>query len=92
VYIFFERIEPFDRNTQPVPPLPATPVERHPPLSRRRRYAHTFSAGRHLKLVRGADGQNRWRVVPDGAIVHFGKQRSAYVKWKGSSFKRKTTS
>jgi hypothetical protein len=61
------------RPTEPARAIPAVPIK---PKSRRRRYAHTFSAGRHLKLIRSASGKMKWRRVPDGAIVHFGKQYS----------------
>lgn len=80
MFVFFEKVVYFDKNTLPVAPLPAVPANKIKPLSRRRRYAHTFSAGRQLKLVRGASGQNRWRIVPDGAIVHYGKQYSKNSK------------
>lgn len=80
MFIFFEKAEYFDKNTQPVAATPAAPAEKIRPQAKRRRYAHTFSAGRRLKIVRGASGQNRWRVVPDGAIVHYGKQFSHNAK------------
>lgn len=71
----------FDVDQQPVPPEPPEKPEKVKPIRRRRRYAHKFSAGRTRKLVRGANGQNRWRKVPDGAIVFFGK-RQLYFKNK----------
>lgn len=80
MYIFFEKVEYFDRNTQPVPASPAVSAIKIQPKNKRRRYAHTFSAGRRLKLIRSASGQNKWRIVPDGAIVHFGKQFSHNTK------------
>lgn len=80
MYVFFEKVQYFDKKTLPVEPLPANPPNKLKPLAKRRRYSHTFSAGRHLKLVRGASGQNRWRIVPDGAIVHYGKQYSHNTK------------
>lgn len=86
-FIFFEKVAYFDKNTAPVEPLRAVPAEKIHPLAKRRRYAHTFSAGRRLKLVRGASGQNRWRVVPDGAIVHYGKMYSHNTKKRVSKKK-----
>lgn len=82
--MFFEKVEYFDKNTQPVAPLKSVPPEKIKPQAKRRRYAHTFSAGRRLKLVRGASGQNRWRIVPDGAIVHYGKMYSHNTKKRSS--------
>lgn len=87
VYVFFEKTTYFDNNTQPVAPLQNVPAVKIKPQARRRRYAHTFSAGRRLKLVRGASGQNRWRVVPDGAIVHYGKMYSHNTKKRASKKK-----
>ena len=84
MFLFFEKVEYFDKNTQPVEAIPASPANKLHPLSRRRRYSHTFSAGRRLKLVRGASGQNRWRIVPDGAVVHYGKQYSHNTKKRSS--------
>jgi hypothetical protein len=86
-FLFFEKVAYFDKNTLPVSPLAAIPPERIKPLAKRRRYAHTFSSGRRLKLVRGVSGQNRWRVVPDGAIVHYGKQFSKNKKKRVSKKK-----
>lgn len=78
MFVFFERakVDPFDDDTRPTSAVKPLPPERHHALAKRRRYAHTFSAGRQLKKVRGKNGQNRWRVVPDFAIVHYGKQFS----------------
>lgn len=45
-------------------------------LARRRRYSHTFSAGRRAKLVTNKAGRAKWRRVPDGALVHYGKTNS----------------
>jgi hypothetical protein len=85
MYIFFTEVEAtvgpaptvktFDDDTRPTGPVPPEPSDVIRPKATRRRYSHTFSAGRRLKLVRGANGQNRWRIVPDAAIVHYGKQQ-----------------
>jgi len=82
LFIFFEKTETkfFDKNTQPVGMRHAVPPEKITVKAKRRRYAHTFSAGRHLKLVRSVSGQNHWRLVPDGAVVHYGKQYSHNTK------------
>lgn len=80
MFLFFEKVEYFDKNTQPVEPMKPIPAEKIKPQAKRRRYAHAFSAGRKLKRVRGASGQNRWRVVPDGAVVFYGKQYSHNTK------------
>lgn len=66
----------FDIDQRPKALLQPEPSVSIGPIARRRRYSHTFSAGRHLKLIRSASGKMRWRRVPDGAIVHFGKQYS----------------
>lgn len=80
MFIFFEKAQPFDVDTRPQEPIPAAPANRIQPIRRRRKYSHKFSAGRNLKLVRGANGQNRWRLVPDASIVFYGKQDSKNTK------------
>jgi hypothetical protein len=66
----------FDNDTRPVAPLPAATSVDIKPISRRRRYAHDFSAGRQLKRITNAKGITVWRRVPDAAIVFYGKQLS----------------
>ena len=66
----------FDGDQRPIPPSKPIPATKVVSTSKRRRYSHTFSAGRHLKLIRSASGHMRWRRVPDSAIVHYGKQYS----------------
>lgn len=66
----------FDRDTRPVEPVKSVGPEPAQKVARRRRYSHTFSAGRQRKLIRDTKGRNKWRIVPDGAVVHYGKQLS----------------
>lgn len=73
--MLIERLRFFDKDTSPKQPLEAEKPEPVEKLARRRNYAHTFSAGRKFKLVRGANGHQRWRRLPDGAIVHYGKNQ-----------------
>jgi hypothetical protein len=73
--MLIERFKFFDKDTRPRPPEENVKAEPATPVARRRRYAHTFSAGRTLKLMKGANGHNRWRRMPDGALVWYGKQQ-----------------
>lgn len=70
----------FDKDTRPTEPVKSEGPEPAEKLARRRRYAHTFSAGRRRKLIRDTKGRNKWRIVPDGAVVHYGKQFSHRTK------------
>lgn len=63
----------FDTDQRPVGALPATEALPITPISRRRRYAHDFSAGRKLKKIINSKGRPVWRRVPDTSIVFYGK-------------------
>lgn len=80
----------FDKDTRPVEATRSTGPEPVQKLARRRRYSHTFSAGRKRKLIRDAKGRNKWRIVPDGALVHYGKQFSHRKKKDPNLGKRNT--
>jgi hypothetical protein len=68
----------FDTDQRPVPTAAAAaiPSTKITPISRRRKYAHDFSAGRQLKRIMNAKGHAVWRRVPDRAIVFYGKTLS----------------
>jgi hypothetical protein len=78
-----ERVRFFDRDTRPRPPGEPEPAEPAQKLARRRRYSHTFSAGRKFRLIRTASGRPKWRRIPDAAIVHYGKVQ---LNRKGSTY------
>lgn len=55
-------------NVAPSKPIPAKHV------GKRRRYSHKFTKDKVLKKVIGKDGQTKWRRVPQGSVVFYGKQ------------------
>ena len=82
------KITYFDNDTRPVSPDQPIPSEKIRPQARRRRYSHTFSAGRQLKKIINSKGQPKWRRIPDGALVHYGKQDSVRAKPGSNPLKR----
>lgn len=63
-----------DTDQRPTQPFGAEQPLLQKPFKPRRRYAHVFSSGRQLKLIRNAKGRPVWRRVPDSSIVFYGKK------------------
>jgi hypothetical protein len=66
----------FDINTKPIGNIAPLPANKIKPKGTRRKYSHVFSADRQLKKVVGKNGQTKWRRVPAGSLVFYGKQNT----------------